>query len=552
MTFFAADVNELALGIFAIVVAITLGITYWASKRVATATDFWAAGRGLTGVQNGFAIAGDYMSAASFLGIAGLIFLFGFDGFLYSVGFLVAFLTVLFLLGERMRNSGKYTIADVLSFRMKQRPARAAAALGTLAVAGFYLIAQMVGAGVLINALVGIGFELAVIITGAFMIIYIVAGGMLATSWVQIIKAILLMTATVVLTLFVLGEVGWNPVDLFREARAQSPEGENYLKPGLFLSSPIDTVSLGIALVLGTAGLPHILMRFFTVPDAKAARSSVMWAVALIGAFYVMTTALGFGARAILGEGATEAVGTGGNLAAPLLAEEVGGGAGTVGGDLFLAIIAAVAFATILAVVAGLVISASGAVAHDVWSNIVRRGEDSEKEEVWVAKIAAFAIGAIAISIAVIGGEGLNVSFMVGLAFAVAASAIFPALLLALTWRRFNTSGAVTGVLVGVFTSIALVIISPTVWPGPDAEGGLFAWYDLANPGIVSVPLGFIGCWLGTVLTREEIAERSFDELYVRSETGLGAETGTGLTLTGRRTAPRAAATAATTTIPHP
>jgi cation/acetate symporter len=552
MTFFAADVNELALGIFALVVAITLGITYWASKRVATATDFWAAGRGLTGVQNGFAIAGDYMSAASFLGIAGLIFLFGFDGFLYSVGFLVAFLTVLFLLGERMRNSGKYTIADVLSFRMKQRPARAAAALGTLAVAGFYLIAQMVGAGVLINALVGIGFELAVIITGAFMIIYIVAGGMLATSWVQIIKAILLMTATTVLTLFVLGEVGWNPVDLFREARAQSPEGENYLKPGLFLSSPIDTVSLGIALVLGTAGLPHILMRFFTVPDAKAARSSVMWAVALIGAFYVMTTALGFGARAILGEGATEAVGTGGNLAAPLLAEEVGGGAGTVGGDLFLAIIAAVAFATILAVVAGLVISASGAVAHDVWSNIVRRGQDSEKEEVWVAKIAAVSIGAVAIAIAVIGGAGLNVSFMVGLAFAVAASAIFPALLLALTWRRFNTTGAVSGVLIGTFTSIALVIISPTVWPGPDSEGGMLSWYDLANPGIVSVPLGFIGCWLGTMLSREEVAERSFDELYVRSETGLGAETGTGLTLTGRRGAPRTAATAATTTIPHP
>jgi cation/acetate symporter len=552
MTYFAADVNELALGIFAIVVAITLGITYWASKRVSTATDFWAAGRGLTGVQNGFAIAGDYMSAASFLGIAGLIFLFGFDGFLYSVGFLVAFLTVLFLLGERMRNSGKYTIADVLSFRMNERPARAAAALGTLAVAGFYLIAQMVGAGVLINALVGIGFELAVLITGAFMIIYIVAGGMLATSWVQIIKAILLMTATTVLTLFVLGEVGWNPVDLFREARAQSPEGDAYLKPGLFLSSPIDTVSLGIALVLGTAGLPHILMRFFTVPDAKAARSSVMWAVVLIGAFYVMTTALGFGARAILGEGATEAVGTGGNLAAPLLAEEVGGGAGTVGGDLFLAIIAAVAFATILAVVAGLVISASGAVAHDVWSNIVRKGEDSEKEEVWVAKIAAVSIGAVAIGIAVIGGAGLNVSFMVGLAFAVAASAIFPALLLALTWRRFNTSGAVTGVLFGVFSSIALVIISPTVWPGPDSEGGMLSFYDLANPGIISVPLGFIGCWLGTVLTREEIAERSFDELYVRSETGLGAEVGTGLTLTGRRADGREAVPAGTTTPPHP
>src|ERR687892_1550234 len=465
MTFFAADVNELALGIFAGVVAITLAVTYVASKRMSTATDFWAAGRGITGAQNGFAIAGDYMSAASFLGIAGLIFLFGFDGFLYSVGFLVAFLTVLFLLGERMRNSGKYTIADVLSFRMNERPARAAAALGTLAVAGFYLIAQMVGAGVLINALVGIGFELAVVLTGAFMIIYIVLGGMLATSWVQIIKAILLMTATTVLTLFVLGEVGWNPVDLFREARAQSPEGEAYLQPGLFLSSPIDTVSLGIALVLGTAGRAPILMRFFTVPDAKAARSSVMWAVVLIGAFYIMTTFLGFGARAILGGGAEEAVGKGGNLAAPLLAEEVGGGAGTVGGDLFLAIIAAVAFATILAVVAGLVISASGAVAHDVWSNIIRRGHDSEQSEIHVARIAAFSIGAIAIAIAVVGGSDLNVSYMVGLAFAVAASANFPALLLVLTWKRFNTTGAVTGVLVGVFSSIFLVVVSPGVWP---------------------------------------------------------------------------------------
>jgi cation/acetate symporter len=548
MTFIAADVNELALSIFAVVVGITLFVTYLASKHVANATDFWAAGRGLTGVQNGFAIAGDYMSAASFLGIAGLIFLFGFDGFLYSVGFLVAFLTVLFLLGERMRNAGKYTIADVLSFRMNQKPARAAAALGTLAVAGFYLIAQMVGAGVLIQALVGIDFALSVIITGAFMIIYIVVGGMLATSWVQIIKAVLLMTATTVLTLFVLGKLSWNPINLFTEARANSPEGKKYLEPGLFLSSPIDTVSLGLALVLGTAGLPHILMRFFTVPDAKAARSSVMWAVVLIGAFYVMTTALGFGARAILGSGAEEAVGTGGNLAAPLLAEEVGGGAGTVGGDLFLAIIAAVAFATILAVVAGLVISASGAVAHDVWSNIVRHGRDSEREEVWVAKIAAVAIGAIAITIAVIGGEGLNVSFMVGLAFAVAASAIFPALLLALTWRRFNTSGAVTGVLFGTLSSIALVIISPTVWPGPDSEGGALGFYDLANPGIISIPLGFIGCWLGTVLVRERRAERTFDELYVRAETGLGAEVGTGLTLTGRREGARTAAM--TTTIP--
>jgi cation/acetate symporter len=543
MTWIAA-VNETALAVFAVVVGITLVVTYYASKRVATATDFWAAGRGLTGPQNGFAIAGDYMSAASFLGIAGLIFLFGFDGFLYSVGFLVAFLTVLFLLAERMRNSGKFTIADVLAFRLREQPARAAAALGTLSVAGFYLIAQMVGAGVLIEGLVGIDFWLAVVLTGAFMVIYIVAGGMLATSWVQIIKAVLLMSAAIVMTIWVLAEIGWNPIDLFTESRARSAEGEAYLKPGLFLASPLDTVSLGIGLVLGTAGLPHILMRFFTVPDAKAARSSVMWAMALIGGFYVMTTALGFGARAILGQGGEEAAGTGGNFALPTLADELGG-------ELFLAIIAGVAFATILAVVAGLVISASGAVAHDVWSNIIRHGRDSEKEEVWVAKIAAVSIGALAIAIAVIGGSGLNVSFMVGLAFAVAASANFPALLLALTWRRFNTTGAITGVLFGVISSIALVIISPTVWPGPDSEGGAFGFYDLANPGIISVPLGFIGCWLGTMLSSEKKAVRSFDELYVRSETGLGAEAGTGLTLTGRRTG-AGRATAATSTIPHP
>ena len=527
MTWLIADVNTTALAVFAVVVGVTLVVTYFASKRVSTATDFWAAGRGLTGPQNGFAIAGDYMSAASFLGIAGLIFLFGFDGFLYSVGFLVAFLTVLFLLAERMRNSGKYTIADVLAFRLNERPARGAAALGTLSVVAFYLIAQMVGAGVLIEGLVGIDFWLSVVLTGAFMVIYIVAGGMLATSWVQIIKAFLLMTAAVVMTIWVLAKIGGNPLDLFRDARSKSAEGDAYLKPGLFLASPLDTVSLGLGLVLGTAGLPHILMRFFTVPNAKAARSSVMWAMVLIGAFYVMTTALGFGARAILGQGGEEAAGTTGNFALPLLADELGG-------DFFLAIIAGVAFATILAVVAGLVISASGAVAHDVWSNIVRHGRDSEKEEVWVAKLAAIGIGAIAIAIAMIGGEGLNVSFMVGLAFAVAASANFPALLLALTWRRFNTAGAITGVLFGTISSVALVIISPTVWPGPDSEGGALGWYDLANPGIISIPLGFIGCWLGTMLSRERVTDRSFDELYVRSETGLGAEAGTGLTLTGR------------------
>jgi cation/acetate symporter len=521
MTPLAADINELALAIFAVIVGITLAITYWASKRTHSATEFWAAGRGITGVQNGFAIAGDYMSAASFLGVAGLIFLFGFDGFLYAVGFLVAFLTVLFLLAERMRNAGKYTIADVLSFRLNQRPARAAAALGTLAVAAFYLIAQMVGAGVLIQALVGIQFWLAVVITGVFMLCYVVFGGMIATTWVQIIKAGLLMAGTFILALLVLNRIGWNPIDLFNKAKAQSPEGDAYLKPGLFLPKPIDTVSLGLALVLGTAGLPHILMRFFTVPDAKAARSSVVWAMFLIGAFYLMVTALGFGARAVLGSAGEEAAGKGGNLAAPLLAQALGGGEGTVGGDILLAFIAAVAFATILAVVAGLVISASGAVAHDVWSNIVRHDQDSEHEEILVARLAAIGVGAVAIVIAIVGGSGLNVSFMVGLAFAVAASANFPALLLALTWRRFNTTGAVVGVVVGVVSSITLVILSPGVWPGPDSEGS--PW-PLANPGIVSIPLGFLGCYLGTVLSREGKAERTFHELYVRSETGIGAE----------------------------
>src|SRR5918999_3604560 len=462
----------------------------------------YAAGRQITGAQNGLAISGDYLSAASFLGIAGLIFIYGFDGFLYSIGFLVAFLTVMFLLAERMRNAGKFTIADVLAFRLRERPARVAASLGTLAVVAFYLIAQMVGAGVLIQALVGINFTWAVIATGVFMLCYVVFGGMVATTWVQIIKAVLLMTGITVMSIFVLAKVGGSPIELFN--RAEREGGETFsLGPGTFLTTPLDTVSLGLALVLGTAGLPHILMRFFTVPNARAARSSVVWAMFIIGGFYLLTTFIGFGARAVLGEGGVAAAGTGGNLAAPILAEELGGGAGTFGGDLLLAVIAGVAFATILAVVAGLVMSASGAVAHDIWSSIIRKGKDSEHEEVWVARIAALSIGAIAILIAVIGGSGLNVSFMVGLAFAVAASPNFPALLMALTWRRFNTTGAVTGVLFGVISSIALVIVSPNVWPGAASDTGSPIGWTLANPGIVSIPLGFICCWLGTVLSTE-------------------------------------------------
>jgi cation/acetate symporter len=521
----AASINTEAVVVFAIVLAITLGITAWASKRARSAVGFYAAGRQITAVQNGLAISGDYLSAASFLGIAGLIYLYGFDGFLYSIGFLVAFLTVLFLLAERMRNAGKYTIADVLAFRLRERPARVAAALGTLAVVAFYLIAQMVGAGVLIQALVGIDFTLSVIITGVFMLCYVVFGGMVATTWVQIVKAVLLMTAIVVMSIFTLGKVGFNPVELFNKAAANTgPESTFSLAPGGLYTEPIDTVSLGLALVLGTAGLPHILMRFFTVPNAKAARGSVVWAIFIIGFFYLLTTFIGYGARAFLGEGGVEAAGKGGNLAAPNFAQFLGGGAGTFGGDLFLAVVAGVAFATILAVVAGLVLSASAAMAHDVWSNVVRRGRDSEDEEVWVARIAALSIGAIAIFIAVIGGEGLNVSFMVGLAFAVAASANFPALILALTWPRFNTVGAVTGVLLGAASAIFLVVVSPKVWPGADTVTTSPIGWTLANPGIVSIPLGFIGCWLGTVLSSERGAERTFHELHVRSETGIGAE----------------------------
>ena len=508
MNWLIADVNELALAIFAVVVAITLIVTYFASKRVSTATDFWAAGRGLTGPQNGFAIAGDYMSAASFLGIAGLIFLFGFDGFLYSVGFLVAFLTVLFLLAERMRNCGKYTIADVLSFRMKRAPARAAAALGTLSVVAFYLIAQMVGAGVLIQALVGIDFWLAVVLTGAFMLIYIVAGGMLATTWVQIIKAVLLMTRDD------------RAVDLRARRRsagtrstcsatraASRPRARPTSSRACSCPRPLDTVSLGIGLVLGTAGLPHILMRFFTVPDAKAAR--VVGDVGdgpdrrLLRDDHRPRLRRARDPRAGRRGGGRH--GRQPRRPLPRSSAATGRRRRPVPGDHRRRWRSPRSWPWW----PGLVISASGAVAHDVWSNIVRKGKDSEKEEVWVAKIAAVSIGAIAIAIAVIGGAGLNVSFMVGLAFAVAASANFPALLLALTWRRFNTTGAVTGVLFGVISSIALVIISPTVWPGAGLRGRrAVGWYSLANPAIICVPLGFIGCWLGTMLSTESKAVR--------------------------------------------
>jgi cation/acetate symporter len=514
----AASVKALPLVVFGAVLAVTLSVTWWASRRTRTATDFWAAGRGISAPQNGLAISGDYMSAAAFLGVSGLIFLYGFDGYVTGVAALVSFIPVLLLLAERLRNAGKFTMADMLAFRLNERPARSAAAVGTICVVAFYLVAQMIAAGALIEALAGLKFTVAVLITGAAMLAYVVFGGMLATTWVQIIKAVLLLSGVAVLAVWTLGKVGFSLNELMDRAAKASGEGEKYLGPGLFFAKPLDAVSTGLAFALGTAGLPHILMRFFTVPDAKAARGSAGWAVLFIGLFYVLVMVVGLGSRALLGPNGESLAGDGGNLAAPYLAETLGGGSGSAGGDVFFAVISAVAFATILAVVAGLVIAASGAVAHDLWSSVVRRGA-SEQEEVNVARIAAGVVGAVAIVLAVLAGKDFNIQFLVGLAFSVAASANFPALLLSVVWRRFNTAGALTGVAFGLVSSIGLIILSPTVWPGPDSEGGPF---PLSNPAVVTIPLGFVGCVLGTLLSSPE--ERTFDELRVRSETGMGAE----------------------------
>jgi cation/acetate symporter len=518
---FAADLKVLPLAVFGVVLAITLGVTYWAAKRTSSATDFYAAGRGITGFQNGWAIAGDYMSASSFLGFAGLVFLFGVDAFVGLMAAIIAFVPVLFFLAERMRNSGKFTLADVLSFRLRERPARLVAAIGTLSVVIIYLLAQMVGAGALIQALTGITFTPSVIIVGGFMLAYVIFGGMLATTWVQIIKAGLLMTAGVALAVFVGAKVGFSPTKLFSQAADNHPKGLDFLKPGLQFDSGLALLSFGIAFVFGTAGLPHILMRFFTVPNAKAARGSVGWAVLLIGVFYLIVMFVGVGARALLTPAEGKAAGETGNLAIPELAAHLGGGKGSTGGDIFLAIISAVALATILAVVAGLVISASGAVAHDVWSNVVRKGRDSEKEEVWVAKISAVAIGVLAIILALVGGAEFNVSVLVGLAFCFASSVTFPALLLALWWREFNTMGAIVGMLSGLLSSTVLIILSNPVWPGATSPLGSLA---LDNPAIFCIPIGFLGCFLGTKLSSERGNDRQYEELYVRSETGLGAE----------------------------
>jgi cation/acetate symporter len=521
--------RNISLLLFAIFVLATLWITYWASRRTRTAVDFYAAGRRITGLQNGIAISGDYMSAASFLGIAGLIALFGFDGYLYSVGFLVAYLVVLLLVAELLRNAGKYTMADVLAYRLKQGPVRSAASLSTVGVSIVYLIAQMVGAGALMKLLLGLTGDgpaiVAIVAVGILMIVYVIFGGMIGTTWVQIVKAVLLMAGTLLLSIFVLAKFGFSLNALFGAAAKASGKGDAFLAPGLrYHNNGAELVSLGLALVLGTAGLPHILVRFYTVPTARAARTSVNWAIGIIGSFYILTTFLGYGAAALVGSSAVKAANPGGNMAAPLLAQTVGGGADSFGGELFLAFISAVAFATILAVVSGLTITASSSFAHDFYANVIKRGQRDEASEVRVARLAALVIGAVAVVLGV-AARNLNVAFLVGLAFAVAASANLPTILFSLYWKRFTTSGAVVGILVGLFSCLLLVAIGPTVI-GP--KGLWFKGSDpifpLENPGIVSIPLGFAAAWLGTLLSREPSSAEKYEELRTRAFTGLGAE----------------------------
>ena len=575
------------LSMFAVIIGITLSVVIWAARQTKTAADFYAAGGGITGTQNGWAIAGDYMSAASFLGISGLISLYGYDGFMYSVGWLVAYITVLLIVAEPCRNAGKYTLGDILSFRTDPKPVRALAAISTVAVSTFYLTAQMVGAGKLMALLVGVPYKTAIIGVGILMVGYVVFGGMTATTWVQIIKAGLLMSGAALLSVLVLAKAGFNPITFFNSI-VNSPEiqdhvsklvlrdgitlsgteaGQRFLEPGLFLKNPLDQISLGMALVLGTAGMPHILMRFFTVPTAQAARKSVIIAMFIIGGFYVLTTLLGFGAAVTLTPQGIISVDPGGNMATLMLAQQLGADIAPIMGDLFLAFLCSVAFATILAVVSGLVLAASAAIAHDIYVNVIKDGHADQHEQVMAARITSLVVGAVGIVIGLL-AEKANVAHLVALAFAVAASGNLPVVVLSLFWRKFNTAGVISGLVVGTIASIGLVMVSPNMTypkvvaagakkvvaamekkqaalaPGEvldekDAKSLAKAKVDelkdgtsmmgldkplfkLKNPGIISIPLGFIAAILGCLMFPNKRSEEMFDEVYVRQNTGLG------------------------------
>lgn len=534
----AAGVTEtvgtpwLNMAIFGAFVAVTMVVVLRASKHTSTAADYYAGGRSFSGTQNGLAIAGDYLSAASFLGIVGAIALQGYDGFLYSIGFLVAWLVALLLIAEPLRNTGKFTMADVLSFRLRQRPVRIAAATSTLCVTFFYLLAQMAGAGALVSLLMGIsssmGQSLVIIVVGALMIAYVLIGGMKGTTWVQIIKAVLLMAGVGAMTIWALAMFGFNFSAMLGEAvsavdaSGSGMDGQKLLEPGLRYGasqwSKLDFISLGLALIFGAAGLPHVLMRFYTVPTAKEARRSVVWAISLIGMFYLFTLVLGFAAAAMIGSDRILAAPGGVNSAAPLLAFELGG-------SILLGVIAAVAFATILAVVAGLAITASASFAHDIYSNVLKKGQSSGAEELRVAKITVVVIGVVSI-LGGIGAQGQNVAFLVALAFAVAASANLPTILYSLYWSGFTTRGAVWSMYGGLIISVGLIVFSP-VMSGSETsmlEGVDFAWFPLSNPGLVSIPASFLLGYIGSKTDSQRESAQKQAEMEVRSMTGVGAE----------------------------
>ena len=521
--------NVSAIVMFLVFVSGTLGITYWAAKRTKTAKDFYTAGGGITGFQNGMAIAGDYMSAASFLGISGLVYLKGYDGLIYSIGFLVGWPVILFLVSERLRNLGKYTFADVAAYRLKQTPIRTLAALGSIATVILYLIAQMVGAGKLIQLLFGLPYELAVVLVGALMILYVTFGGMLATTWVQIIKAVLLLSGATFMALAVMSHFGFSLEAMFAKAVEVHPKHEAIMAPGGLVSDPVSAISLGVALMFGTAGLPHILMRFFTVADAKEARKSVFYATGFIGYFYILTFIIGFGAiimvlnnpeyidhaKAMV-NGAAPILG-GNNMAAIHLSH-------AVGGNFFLGFISAVAFATILAVVSGLTLAGASAISHDLYANVFKRGQVDEVKEMKVSKIATVILGIITIFLG-IAFEKQNIAFVVGLAFAIAASANFPVLFLSMFWSKLTTRGAVIGGSLGLATAVLLVILGPIVWV--QIFGNPEAIFPYKYPALFSVTVAFVGIWFFSITDNSEDAKKereAFEAQDIRSQTGIGAE----------------------------
>lgn len=521
------------IGIFSLFVVVTMIVVIKASKRNATADEFFTGGRGFSGPQNGIAIAGDYLSAASFLGIAGAIAVYGYDGFLYSIGFLVAWLVALLLVAELLRNTGKFTMADVLSFRLKQRPVRLAAAISTLTVSLFYLLAQMAGAGGLVALLLDVnsrtGQSIVIAVVGILMIVYVLVGGMKGTTWVQIIKAVLLIAGAALMTVMVLSKFGLNFSEILGSAQSaisgattKGVSSRDVLAPGAqyggSLTSQINFVSLALALVLGTAGLPHVLMRFYTVPTAKEARRSVVWAIALIGAFYLFTLVLGYGAAALVGPDRILGAAGGVNSAAPLLAFELGG-------VILLGVISAVAFATILAVVAGLTITASASFAHDIYASVLKSHKVTEDEQVRVSRITAVVLGVFAIGLGIL-ANGQNVAFLVALAFAVAAAANLPTIVYSLYWKRFNTRGALWSMYGGLISTIVLIVFSPAVSGSKTAmiPGADFDFFPLANPGIVSIPLAFALGIIGTLTSPDTGNPELNAEMEVRSLTGVGAE----------------------------